>query len=393
MALSEKEITLLREVVSLPAAPFCELAVQDYVRNWSKNNNFDCIEDKVGNLLIGTPQQIRSWSGSGLASGKNSNPAKVSAKAPWVLQAHMDHPGFELIACKGTTAKAWFRGGVDKKYFTGSKMIFIPVADTGIAPVRGVVKSAVKDKATGFLICSIRLQKAVEMPARTLGMWDLNVWKQNNNNLSLRAADDLGGAAAVLLTLSRLKSRRAKRMPMGLLTRAEETGFVGAVAACKSGLVKKDCPIIGIETSKAQPAAPLGKGAVIRLGDKMSMFEPGLTMVLRRVADNVLASRSNKILAKKGDGFAYNAALMPGGSTESTLMALMGYHTCAVCLPLGNYHNMGTDKIAPEKITISDMSSLVELLAAVSQEVVSFDAENKLKDRLMKNYQKRKMFL
>ena len=375
MALSEKELELLREVVSLPTAPFCELAVQDYIRTWSKANGFSCKEDKVGNLLV--------------APGPTVRPSKT----PWVLQAHMDHPGFVLIECRGKTAKAWFRGGVDRKYFAGTPIKFMPTAETGIVPVKAVVKSVVKHKATGFLKCNIMMERAVQLPVNTLGMWDLPAWKRQNNYLSLRAADDLAGVAAVLLTLSRLKRMRTATMPLALFTRAEEVGFVGAVAAAKSGLIKKGWPILGIETSKAQMAAPLGKGAVIRLGDKMSMFDPQLTMNLRRAADKILAGRKHKLLEKDGSGFAYNAALMPGGSTESTLLALMGYRTCAVCLPLGNYHNMAPGKIAPEKITISDMASLVELLLQVSQEKASSDADMMLKQRILNNFEKRKGYL
>ena len=376
MTLSEKEIATLKDIVSLPTAPFNETAVQEYVYNWCDANKFEYKQDKSGNILIG------------------SEPAKKSSfSTPWVLQAHMDHPGFMLTAQRGKSATAWFIGGVAKEYFVGTKMQFIPAEAAGISPVKGVVTRAVKDKDSGFLKCTIQLQKAVDLPSGTLGMWDLPVWKRNGDLVSLRVADDLGGVSAVLLTLARLKRRKNVHMPMGLLTRAEETGFIGSIAAAKNKLIKNNWPILGIETSKAQIAAPIGKGAVIRLGDRMSMFDPELTMALRQAADKILTSSKNKKLTKQGMPMAYNAALMPGGSTESTMLALMGYRTCATCLPLGNYHNMGTKKIAPEQIALSDMASLVELLAEVSQIDVTPEIKAKLNERLMANYAKKKQYL
>ena len=376
MSLTEKELNLLKEIVSLPTAPFCEQAVIEYILNWCNANNFSYKQDKSGNILV-CPD--------GIKLPKN--------KIPWVLQAHMDHPGFVYISRKGSIAKAWFRGGVDKKYFPGSKMMFTPSEDSAVAPVKGIVKSAVKDKATGFLKCSIQMARPVDLPAGTLGMWDLPTWKLQKDKLSLRVADDLAGVASVLLTLTRLKRKRSAAMPLALFTRAEETAFIGATAAAKSGLIKKNWPILGIETSKAQPAAPLGKGAVIRLGDRMSIFDPDLTMILRHTADKIISGPNNIKLIKQGGGCVYNAALMPGGSTESTLLALMGYRTCAVCLPLGNYHNMGQAKIAPEKISINDMASLVELLAQTTQQDIASSASANLKTRLMKIYNSRKHLL
>ena len=45
---------------------------------------------------------------------------------------------------------------------------------------------------------------------------------------------------------------------------------------------------------------------------------------------------------------------MPGGTCEATVYDAYGYTAAAVCIPLGNYHNMdrGKKKIGPEYIDV-----------------------------------------
>ncbi|MCZ7620442.1 MAG: hypothetical protein M5U32_19820 [Myxococcota bacterium] len=54
---------------------------------------------------------------------------------------------------------------------------------------------------------------------------------------------------------------------------------------------------------------------------------------------------------------------MDGGACEATAYQLYGYRCAAMCLPLGNYHNMGdrgrTPRIVAETIRLSDLVGLV----------------------------------
>jgi len=51
---------------------------------------------------------------------------------------------------------------------------------------------------------------------------------------------------------------------------------------------------------------------------------------------------------------------MDGGTCESTAYQLFGYRCAGMCLPLGNYHNVGRGgRIAPESIRRSDLVGLV----------------------------------
>jgi putative aminopeptidase FrvX len=159
------------------------------------------------------------------------------------------------------------------------------------------------------------------------------------------------------------------------------TATVGAIAAAKNKLINPAWPVLGIEASKAQPNAKLGQGAVVRVGDATTVFNPELTSNLRKI--------SRELKLNKDGGLNYVESLMPGGSTESTGLALLGYETCAVCLPLGNYHNMGKRGIAPEQISLNDYESLVALLAETVQHAPNAALQKAIKKRLLENYKKR----
>ncbi len=353
MKLSQTELSLFRDIVSLPTAPFFEKAVQSFVKDWASRSCILYKEDRSGNILL-------EYKGKGRQK-----------LAPWVLQAHMDHPGFVCMASQGRIAQAVFMGGVSDEYFQGSKVSFLP--ENGPA-VNAEVTSVTRNKENGFLDCTLLIEQAVSLRSGTVGMWAVPVWKKSGDILSLRAADDLAGTASVLLALQRLVQTSAPRRALALLTRAEEVGFIGAIAATKSGIIDKAYPVLGIETSKAQKNTPLGSGVVIRVGDKMSIFDAELSMHLKRVAEYEQA--------KYPCQFNYTVAVMPGGSTESTALALSGYRTCAVCLPLGNYHNMAKKGISCEKISISDLNSLVSLLTSVTQ----YSVPNRTKAQLVQSY-------
>ncbi|WP_372795119.1 M20/M25/M40 family metallo-hydrolase [Pontiella sp.] len=359
MPLTTEELKLLKDVVSLPTAPFCEFHVQAFVREWAAENGFALEQDKAGNLLL-------TYKGRGRAP-----------KNPWVLQAHMDHPGFELISRRGRTVQAWFRGGVNETYFPAARMQFFPTPGN---PAGGTVETAKRDKASGFLKCRIKLDEAVPLEPGTPGMWELPAWKKRGHRLALRVVDDLCGVTSILLTLKRLKDAGATRKVCGLLTRAEEVGFVGAIAAAKNQLIDPAYPVLGIEASREMPNARMGRGAVVRVGDASTVFDPELTSNLRKTA---------RALHLEDQALNYVDALMPGGSCESTGLALLGYRTCAVCLPLGNYHNMGKSQIEPENIDLRDFESMVSLLAAVTQTKPNASNTAALKKRILENHRKR----
>jgi endoglucanase len=206
-------------------------------------------------------------------------------------------------------------------------------------------------------------------PALTPG--DIGRWKfgatlprvRPGNRFETHACDDLAAVAAALSALDVLHRRRGFEHVGILFTRAEEIGFVGAIGACKARSVPKKTRLICLENSRSFADSPIGSGPIVRVGDRLSVFEPNLT---NRLGAIMLAH------AETDPTFRWQRKLMPGGACEATAFSTYGYESTCVCLPLGNYHNMRDidgvlagrrpAKVGPEFISIDDYHGLVELL-------------------------------
>jgi endoglucanase len=208
----------------------------------------------------------------------------------------------------------------------------------------------------------VRLRVKRPVTPGSVGMWDQGENRVKGRRFLTRACDDLAGAAAALAMLDQLH-RKPPAATIGLLlTRAEEEGFIGAIAASlKPQLLRRSDNIVAIETSAMQPFAPQGKGAIIRIGDRTSIFNSDLSYFITQQAE---------ALAKKDKMFQYQRALMPGGTCEATVYDAYGFNAASICVALGNYHNMDREKkkIAPEYIDLGDWESMVKLFVRVAKE-------------------------
>ena len=139
-----------------------------------------------------------------------------------------------------------------------------------------------------------------------------------------------------------------------LLTRAEEVGFVGMLAALEAGFLPRRALYINIECSSVAAGAVLGAGPILRVGDRLWVFDPDISSGMAALADE---------LASQQPTFRYQRKLMDSGACEATPLMQADYRTGAVALPLGNYHNSGPGaQLAPEYIHLDDANGLVRLL-------------------------------
>jgi endoglucanase len=194
-------------------------------------------------------------------------------------------------------------------------------------------------------------------------MWDVGPARIKGDRLLAPACDDVAGVAAALAAYDAMgRVRTDVRL---LFTRAEEIGFIGAIAAAKAGLIPRKARLICLENSRSYAESPIGGGPIVRVGDYTSTFDPDLTYRVGRVA---------AALAEKDKSFRYQRRLMPGGTCEASAFQAYGYTATCLCLPLGNYHNMneaarGGPRIDAETISIRDFDGLVRLLVAVAQQL------------------------
>ena len=185
----------------------------------------------------------------------------------------------------------------------------------------------------------------------SFAVWDLADYALHRDIVYSRACDDLIGVAGVLATLIELKQSRAPVNVLGLISRAEEVGFYGALTIAHSGSIPKNALIISLETSRELPGVKIGQGVILRVGDRSSVFDPAATRSLEQVANQIKVRRKP---------LSFQRALMSGGTCEATAYQQFGYQTTAVCIALGNYHNCSEHhKIATEYVSVKDACGMV----------------------------------
>ncbi|MEM6749222.1 MAG: M20/M25/M40 family metallo-hydrolase [Planctomycetota bacterium] len=358
---------LLRELTGVPTAAFREHGVIDYVRKWAKRRSDVVLrKDKAGNLTLSL---------EGAAS-----------RQPVYFTAHMDHPAFviEEPQKEVEVVEAAFRGGVKPDYFEGSRVRLRPGrADE----VQGEVAShQPANEARPDARARVRFAEPVTVKTGDILTWALPGPAVRDRRLYAPACDDLAGVAAALGAFDALRTRDPAPDIRVLLTRAEEVGFIGAMAAARSRTLPKSARLICLECSKSFDDSPIHAGPIVRVGDRSATFDPDLTYRLSRIAER---------LAAESDSFRFQRKLMPGGTCEASAFTAFGYAAACLCLPLGNYHNMGDvggavpPGIEPEVIGVDDFHALVRLLVASADGLLGAERTPGLRRRLETLYRSR----
>ncbi len=336
-----------------PAAPYFEGLVAAEAVRICREHRLHYQFDEFGNLIVRATNKV--------------------VHRPLILAAHMDHPGFSIHIGKRSPKQTQecvgrFHGGVGDSYFkAGTKLLLMP----GRIPARLGRRLSEKERDYEIVFPST-LAAAAEF-----AVWDLPDFVIENNIIEGRVCDDLIGVASILTVLIGLQGKTAAGNVLGVLTRAEEVGFHGALALAESKHLPPSGLIISLETSRELPPVTMGRGVIIRVGDRASTFDSGATRFLAEVAAD---------LKKRDTKFEFQRALMSGGTCEATAYQEYGYQCAAVCVALGNYHNCGkNDKIAAEFVSVNDALTMCALLRRAAIELPRLPAlTNRLPVRLAK---------
>ncbi len=334
------------EITALPTAAGQEWRVVAWIEGWAKSQSGITLNrDRFGNLLL--------------------TQTRRSSKKPIYITAHLDHPAFVVQKqIDDQHLEMEFRGGVNDAYFVGAKVEVFDNENNGYI---GTIQS-LNSKAKPFKRVIVKLKKGVAgiLIKDDIARWKFNPPIVNNGLLHAPACDDLAGVAAAVCALDKIKKLPALGNVGVLLTRAEEIGFVGAIAAAKHRSVPKTSRLLCLETSRSFPESPIGGGPILRVGDKTSVFGPDIT----NAATEIMNSQKN---------FKWQRKLMPGGTCESTAFCEYGYLSTCLCLALGNYHNMKDidgvlqkkkpAKVSPEIISVADFHGLIEMLKIICRDL------------------------
>jgi len=230
----------------------------------------------------------------------------------------MDHPGMAFAKRLSGPDFLFERlGGVPEDLSRDGKVdIFRLDRPSHQKPIRGRIIACVSPAAGGseFRI-RVGRDDSDEVGPGSFAMLALRPLEARKRRLRARACDDLAGVTAGLCFLDELLSRHSPIRAGLLLTRAEETGLGGMLAAARSGSLDRRALYVNIECSSCRAGAQLGAGPVVRVGDRISLFDPQITGGLVAVAEEL-----TKAAAGADRPFRYQRKLMDGGTCEATTM-------------------------------------------------------------------------
>ncbi len=360
----ERCIRALTEISAYPTASFFEWRVASYITGELNRLGIPFEQDRYGNI-------IARYEGEGAPDAPSL-----------ALMAHMDHPAFEIIREEGKPPRALMLGGARKECFDGRRVpvrVFpeFPPVDGPDEGIPGVVTGYEEIDYADGLIFDLELSRESELSdlsdgCRFFGIWDLPPIEIRDDIAYMRAIDDVVGCATILLTLEALVERKSPCRCLGVFTRAEEIGLVGASLLAEARILPADAIVVSLETSKTLPGAEIGGGPVIRVGDKSRTFDGDAESVLHAARD---------AMQKENPDTKVQRQLMSGGNCEAIVFVLSGYRTTAMAIPLGNYHNVSPEPtIAPEYIHLGDLAAQVELLARAAR-LTATDTNEPLRQR------------
>jgi putative aminopeptidase FrvX len=353
--MNKRQSDFLHQLLSIPTAPFREHLIRDEVVRRLRRREIPYFSDPAGNLVIGcaSAKQYERMLGRHVRE-----PVRV-------LVAHMDHPGFHGIGWRTRSRlQVRWHGGSPRKHLAGSP---VWLADREGYVGKGILTGVkLHPRGTHLATAEVRVDRSsLERDKEAQELYGgfrfrKPVWR-SGQRLYTKAADDLVGVFAVVETALALFRKGAPRPPfIGLLTRGEEVGFVGAIEHLEQNWLQqalRPVVFISLETSRALPGAQIGKGPVVRLGDRAGVFDAGGLKVLSDVATKVLPGRHQR-------------RIMDGGSCEATASMLWGVPPVGISVPLANYHNQGIeggpdcrgrDGPAPEMVHLDDVDGLLKL--------------------------------
>lgn len=356
---------LLLSILSQPTAPFREIHVVNLVRKQLDQAGVPYFLDPSKNIVIGVKSAKEYQS---LLKKYRATPKSPKPKEPLrIFMAHLDHPGFHGVEWKSeNTFSIRWHGGSPVELLEGASVWIADASgwlgsgklkEVNLIPSGRGINNALVESEVGIR------GKQPKAEAIFGGFRFREPAWQEGDLIYTKGADDLVGSFAIVsLALDLWSKRRGKTaVPfLAILTRAEEVGFIGALAHLSLGWIdpiRDNVLLISLETSRTFPGAEIGKGPVVRLGDKTTVFDSGALRILMDAAVKRLPDHHQR-------------RIMDGGTCEATAAIAFGLPAIGISIPLGNYHNQsfegGPDSRgpmgpAPEFVHLNDVQGMIEL--------------------------------
>jgi putative aminopeptidase FrvX len=374
-------VDVLKIFANIPTAPFKEHLIQRSLmeilaRQFTEMNSFTMLAPtRHGIIASYTPQDCDPHS------------------ATLLFTAHTDHPGFDDVRpIQRDTFSARVLGGLNNKLLVGTRVDFYN-HQKGENPVgSGTIEELLEEKPSipnFHLNPRVRIKSDEPLEGATFGMLHVPLFAEGSDGiLSGRVMDDYAGVAGVLTAFETIMLANIACPTQIILYRGEEEGFLGLFGHLKENSIKASTVAISVENSNYKtkltpeateiaPVVSLGKGAVIRTGDKStSLYDPTAIGLVKAAAARIPAH-------------SFQEARMCGGTCDASLMYAAGLNATGVCLPLKGYHNSGESEgvngFISEQVHRNDLHGLSELLVSCAVQMANDPKTYKHMPRLPPN--------
>ncbi|MCH7620524.1 MAG: M28 family peptidase, partial [Chloroflexi bacterium] len=318
----EHALEILARLGSSPATSFSEDGVAAVVKAVLGEMGVSFEEDAFGNILAklasqsGESRSGLAWPGSASGSNPSGSTIGSTSNPPIAFVAHMDHPGFEIVAVEvtsgGDSLVGKALGGVPPGGFAPGLSLQV------IHPEGRRLPATIVERLGDTEDRQIRVQLAEpqSVPIPCPAVFDLVDFQLDGDFIRMRALDDLAGCGSILTALSILSREETAVDVYGVFTRAEEVGLVGARLLAEANTLPRDTLVVSLESSRSLPGAEIGGGPVIRVGDAAFTFSAEAETVL---------TKAREILQDRPEPIKIQRQLMSGGTCEATAFAMQGY--------------------------------------------------------------------
>ena len=334
----------MTRLLSQPTSPGRESWVQQEVHRLTTYHSIASFQDGFGNIWL---------------NAASFNDVKA---ADMVLSSHMDHPGlsvnsfFEDSRLVHADCK-WLGGG--PKLNVGQKVKLFSNVAYSLVLNGSIVTSSIKDGNPDNVLVEIEgIQNITPEFLHSFGPWGGYLVYPNkpesiaktSSTVSAHALDDLAGAAIIISALQSVGHTHV----VGLLTRSEESGLVGAHQEASSKILKQGCKIVTVEAAKATDDVSFGSGVVIRKGDVEAAYDLDLYKELVSIAKQ---SKCN-----------YQAQRKAKGATDAAAFKHARVKIGGIGAIVKNYHDeVGLAKLAPEKMSTKDVEAMHALVVKIME--------------------------
>ena len=348
----------LRAVLECPTAPLHESEVMAFISTFGSLRGLSETRDAYGNLVltheghVGLPHEGHVGQPH---EGHVGQPHE--GHAPLTFLAATDHPGCEIVAVAGNIAEAIWHGELPAASIGDARLRFF---GSNVPRAARITSLSTRTTPGGEVVVDrLLLSPEGRVHVGDFGVLDFPGVSTEGEWLRARGASQLVGTGLLLelldrLVLGRLVLGRSTARVQAVFVRASVLMHAGALAALKSGIFLAGQSVISVHGCPEQPGASCGGGPVLRLGDALGLYDPGLCRALAQMASRHHLS----------DGHPFQVAHLPVGHSDAGVLGLHGLSTAAITVPIRGDGELGQGR-QPEWFCTSDALACVDLMATI----------------------------